>query len=597
MKLAMKLRTRLFLSISALITAALFGLLLGLIGVMQMAASQESLIRNNFATLDLGLKLRQTLGDQLVILLSDKPDPNAFEASKQQYFRLLEEGIAQEPQDEKGNEYGFRKAKADYQSFIQAYELSPNTTNVLGSHNDLADKFNALRNGLIAEHKRALDDINLIQRQARERALLVAGLLGLVGLAVLIIGFVTAHALARRFGAPIEALVQAADNIGQGNFDVTLPISSAAELNQLTRRFGIMAEALRDHQATNVDELLAGQQRLQAVLDSIDDGLLMIDRQGNLEHLNPVAQRQLGWDSDRLGQGLGTALERPELDPQLQLVLRGGTLERAPDDLSIEVDGEARVLTYSLTPVSHTQGHILGAVMVLHDVTEQRAFERVRSEFVLRASHELRTPVTGMHMAFGLFRERAHFAPDSREADLLDTVNEEMQRLMQLINDLLNFSRYQNGLQKLTLTPCSIEDLLEQAQTRFAESASEKEIDLLVEVQGPLPWLQADQLQLDRVLDNLIDNALRHTGSGGRIRLQARRHGDRVIISVEDNGEGIAYGQQGRIFEPFVQVGRKKGGAGLGLALCKEIVQLHGGRMGVYSRPGQGTQFYMALTV
>ncbi|MNN17502.1 Alginate biosynthesis sensor protein KinB [compost metagenome] len=235
--------------------------------------------------------------------------------------------------------------------------------------------------------------------------------------------------------------------------------------------------------------------------------------------------------------------------------------------------------------------------MVLHDVTEQRAFERVRSEFVLRASHELRTPVTGMHMAFGLFRERAHFAPDSREADLLDTVNEEMQRLMQLINDLLNFSRYQNGLQKLTLTPCSIEDLLEQAQTRFAESASEKEIDLLVEVQGPLPWLQADQLQLDRVLDNLIDNALRHTGSGGRIRLQARRHGDRVIISVEDNGEGIAYGQQGRIFEPFVQVGRKKGGAGLGLALCKEIVQLHGGRMGVYSRPGQGTQFYIALTV
>ncbi|MEK1844377.1 MAG: ATP-binding protein, partial [Pseudomonas sp.] len=326
-------------------------------------------------------------------------------------------------------------------------------------------------------------------------------------------------------------------------------------------------------------------------------GLLIIDRQGHLEHLNPVAQRQLGWDTDRLGQGLGTALERPELDAQLQLVLRGGTLERAPDDLSIEVDGESRLLTYSLTPVSHTEGHILGAVMVLHDVTEQRAFERVRSEFVLRASHELRTPVTGMHMAFGLFRERTHFAEDSREADLLDTVNEEMQRLMQLINDLLNFSRYQNGLQKLSLAPCSIEDLLDQAQTRFARLAQEKGIELLVEVQGPLPRLQADQAQLERVLDNLIDNALRHTSHDGLIRLQARRHGERMIISVEDNGEGIAYGQQGRIFEPFVQVGRKKGGAGLGLALCKEIVQLHGGRMGVYSRPGQGTQFYMALAI
>ena len=596
MRLAMKLRTRLFLSISALITVALLGLLLGLVSVMQMASSQEALIRNNFVTLDLGLKLRQSLGDQMMIMLSEKPDPVAFEASKQQYFQLLDDGIVQAKAGDE-HQQGFERARTDYLSFLQAYDLSRDSTQVLSGNKELTEKLNALRNSLIAEQKRALDNINATERQARERALLVAGLLGLVGLAVLIIGFVTAHAIAQRFGAPIEALAQAADNIGQGNFEVTLPISSAVEMNLLTKRFGIMAEALREHQATNIDELLAGQQRLQAVLDSIDDGLLMIDRDGRLEHLNPVAQRQLGWESDRLGQGLGVALERPELDDQLQLVLRGGTLERAPEDLSIEVDGESRLLTFSLTPVSHTQGHILGAVMVLHDVTEQRAFERVRSEFVLRASHELRTPVTGMHMAFGLFRERAHFAKDSREADLLDTVNEEMQRLMQLINDLLNFSRYQNGLQKLTLAPCSIEDLLEQARTRFAGQAQEQGLELLVEVQGPLPRLQADQPQLDRVLDNLIDNALRHTATGGQIRLQARRHGERVIISVEDNGEGIAYGQQGRIFEPFVQVGRKKGGAGLGLALCKEIVQLHGGRMGVYSRPGQGTQFYMALSV
>lgn len=596
MRLAMKLRTRLFLSISALITVALLGLLLGLVSVMQMASSQEALIRDNFVTLDLGLKLRRTLGDQLMIMLRKTPDPAAFEASKQHYLQLLDDGIVHA---QAGDELqsGFEQAKTDYLSFLQAYDLSRDSTQVLSGNEALTEKFNALRDGLIVEQQRALDNINATERQARERALLVAGLLGLVGLAVLIIGFITAHAIARRFGAPIEALAQAADNIGQGNFEVTLPISSAVEMNQLTKSFGIMAEALRVHQATNVDELLAGQQRLQAVLDSIDDGLLMIDRDGRLEHLNPVAQRQLGWDSDRLGQGLSTALERPELDDQLQLVLRGGTLERAPEDLSIEVDGESRLLTFSLTPVSHTQGHILGAVMVLHDVTEQRAFERVRSEFVLRASHELRTPVTGMHMAFGLFRERAHFAKDSREADLLDTVNEEMQRLMQLINDLLNFSRYQNGLQKLTLAPCSVEGLLEQARARFVGPAEEQGIDLLVDVQGPLPRLQADQPQLDRVLDNLIDNALRHTAAGGQIRLQARRHGERVIISVEDNGEGIAYGQQGRIFEPFVQVGRKKGGAGLGLALCKEIVQLHGGRMGVYSRPGQGTQFYMALSV
>ena len=593
MKLAIKLRTRLFLSISALITVALLGLLLGVVSVMQMAKSQEALIRNNFITLDLGLKLRQSLGDQLILMLRNEPDPQALQASAREYMALLDEGIAHERKNELHS--GFAQAREDYDKFLQAFHKANSAALNLSNDNELSSRFNQLRNGLITEHRRALDTIYAAQSAARDRALIIAALLGLVGLAVLIIGFITAHGIARRFGAPIEALAKAADNIGKGNFEVVLPLSSATEMNLLTRRFGIMAEALRQHQATNIDELLAGQQRLQAVLDSIDDGLLMIDQQGRLEHLNPVAQRQLGSDESRLGQPLGEALQRPELDQQLLTVLRGGNLERLPEDLSVDIEGETRLLTYSLTPVSQPKGPILGAVMVLHDVTEQRAFERVRSEFVLRASHELRTPVTGMHMAFGLFLERAKFDPLSRETDLLNTVNEEMQRLMQLINDLLNFSRYQNGMQKLTLAPCNVQQMLEDARARFAERAQSRNIELLVELQQPLPVLNADQVQLERVLDNLLDNALRHTASGGQIRLQARRHGERVIISVEDNGEGIAYSQQGRIFEPFVQVGRKKGGAGLGLALCKEIVQLHGGRIGVYSRPGQGTQFYMAL--
>lgn len=593
MKLAIKLRTRLFLSISALITVALLGLLLGVVSVMQMAKSQEALIRNNFITLDLGLKLRQTLGDQLILMLRNHPDPKALESSANEYLALLDEGMEHEREHKLDN--GFAQAREDYELFLEAFKEAHANALDIGSDQELSDRFNSLRNGLIEEHRKALDNIYTAQAAARDRAIIIAGLLGLVGLAVLIIGFVTAHGIARRFGAPIEALAKAADNIGKGNYEVVLPLSSAAEMNLLTRRFGTMAEALRQHQATNVDELLAGQQRLQAVLDSIDDGLLMIDQQGRLEHLNPVAQRQLGWDEGRLGQPLGEALGRPELDQQLLTVLRGGSLERAPEDLSVDIEGETRLLTYSLTPVSQPKGPILGAVMVLHDVTEQRAFERVRSEFVLRASHELRTPVTGMHMAFGLFLERARFDPQSRETDLLNTVNEEMQRLMQLINDLLNFSRYQNGLQKLTLATCNLEQMLNEARARFADRATAKNIELLIDLQPELPVLNADQAQLERVLDNLLDNALRHTASGGQIRLQARRHGERVIMSIEDSGEGIAYGQQGRIFEPFVQVGRKKGGAGLGLALCKEIVQLHGGRIGVYSRPGQGTQFYMAL--
>lgn len=588
----MKLRTRLFLSISALVTVALLGLLLGLVSVLQMATVQQQLVRDTTHALEVGLKLRQNLGEQLTLILDEDTAPENLRLLQENFQALLNQGLEQG-----GERTGFSKAGSNYQAFLQAYRDSPAPARSMGVDQPLGAAFNQVRTDLIDSHKQALDLITRSEEYSRDRALLVSGVLGLMGLVVLVLGFITAHNIARRFGQPIEALAKAADQLGKGNFDITLPVTQATELNQLTRRFGLMADALRKHQATNVDELLAGQQRLQAVLDSIDDGLLIIDRQGRLEHLNPVAQRQLGWNDSRVGSSLAEALRRPELEKQLRQVLRGGNLDRPPEDLTMEVDEETRLLTYSLTPVSHPQGPILGAVMVLHDVTEQRAFERVRSEFVLRASHELRTPVTGMHMAFGLLRERVKFPPEARENDLLETIGEEMQRLTQLINDLLNFSRYQSGLQKLDLAPCAIDELLERAQLRFAEQAANKQVELVKALEPPLPRIQADVAQLDRVLDNLLHNAIRHTASGGRIRLHARRHAERVIISVEDTGEGIAYGQQGRIFEPFVQVGRKKGGAGLGLALCKEIVQLHGGRMGVFSRPGQGTQFYMALPV
>jgi NtrC-family two-component system sensor histidine kinase KinB len=152
-------------------------------------------------------------------------------------------------------------------------------------------------------------------------------------------------------------------------------------------------------------------------------------------------------------------------------------------------------------------------------------------------------------------------------------------------------------LQTLELAPVDIEDLIEQVRQRHAEAATASGLTLTADVQGVMPFIQLDRSQIERVLDNLMANALRHCNSGGTVALQARRHGKRLILSVQDSGEGIDFSQQGRIFEPFVQIGRRKGGAGLGLALCKEIVQLHGGKISLYSRPGEGSQFYLMLPI
>ncbi|MDO9617556.1 MAG: KinB sensor domain-containing domain [Pseudomonas sp.] len=591
----MKLRSRLFLSSSALLTVALVGLLLGMFSVLQLTQVQSQAMTRNLQIIDASLGLRQELGKQVILLLAEDLDREALKASDQQ-FKVWLQRAAQSATDASDRQ-AVAEIERSYASFDDLLAKPLLVRRELLSNDSFGRAIEALRDRINAVQLRYVKAMEQEEARARERAWLIAGLLGMIGLAVLVIGFVTAHSIAQRFGRPIEVLAQAADQIGQGDFQVTLPLTPVAEMSALSQRFGLMAEALREFKNSDLEALQAEQQRLQAVLDSIDDGLLIFDCAGRVEHINPVARRQLGWGVEQLGQTLDVALNRADLAEQLHRVLQGESLDETLDDLQVQIDGESRLLAYSLSGVSHNEGRLMCAVMVLRDVTEQRAFERVRSEFVLRASHELRTPVTGMLMAFALLQERLQFAAESREADLLNTVDEEMQRLLRLINDLLNFSRYQNGLQTLELSACALEPLLLQTQQRFGAQAAELQVSLACEVHGELPDVQIDLLQIERVLDNLIGNALRHSHPGGHIRLQARQQDDRVVLSVEDNGEGIPYRQQTRIFEPFVQVSRKKGGAGLGLALCKEIVQLHGGQIGVHSRAGQGAQFYVALPV
>jgi NtrC-family two-component system sensor histidine kinase KinB len=595
MKAIMNLRARLFLGISSLMTLALLGLCLGVFSVIQMAQSQDQLIRNNFVVIEVAQQLRQNLGNQLALLLEKPLQTQRLMQIRGDFRRSLEDAIKLSQNAEDTEQLLLAREQFNaYDTFLEQSDL---TTQGFTGSPTFSKSYTELRDHLVKMQQDALGDMRSEGAHARNRSILIAVLLGLIGLAVLVLGYITAHNFARRFSAPIEGLSKAADQIGQGDFNVVLPVSPIAELSTLIRRFGLMTESLRELKETNVEALLRGQQRLQALLDSIDDGLLIIDQRGQIEHANPVSQRQLAWSNEHIGLSLGEALSQPTLDDAVHKVLGDQPLEAPQDDLVIEAGGETRLLAWRLSNISDAQGRTVGAVLILRDVTSQRAFERVRNEFVLRASHELRTPVTGMHMAFGLLRERLKFGPESRESDLIQTVDEEMRRLVRLINDLLNFSRYQSGQQKLELRACDVGELLENVRLRFAGQAAEQQVALELDMQLPLPTVQIDRPQMERVFDNLIDNALRYTPAGGSIRLQARRHGERVILSVEDTGEGIPYSQQSRIFEPFVQIGRKQGGAGLGLALCKEIARLHGGRLGVHSRLGQGTVFYLALPI
>lgn len=591
----MKLRGRLFLSISGLVAVALLGLALGLYSVLHLTQTQNNEMTRNLGVIENSQGLGQELSKQVTLLLAESLDRPALAASDEVFQQWL--ATAASSATNESDLQAIEAIRREYRTFRHLIDRPFTERSALLQDDQLSAAILAMRNHINSVQTRYVEGFHRDTTRTEDRATLIATLLGLVIVAVLLIGLITANSIAQRVGRPIEALARAADRIGRGDFRVMLPISPIAELGVLSRRFGLMADSLQEFRNSDVAALQAERKRLQAVLDSMDGGLLIFNCNAELEHINPVARRQLGCDESHLGQRLGVVLDYPELDEQLARVVQGQTREEGEQDLEVMAGGETRVLSYSLSSVSNDESQVICAVMVLRDVTTQRAFERVRSEFVLRASHELRTPVAGMHMAFALLRERLKLPVQGREADLAQTVDEEMRRLVCLINDLLNFSRYQSGLQKIEPGICDIESLLLQSHHRFASQALDQEVDLQVELKGPLPELEMDQLKISRVLDNLIGNALRHTSPDGHIKLQAVRKGDRLLIHVEDDGEGISYSQQARVFEPFAQVGNKRGGVGLGLALCKEIVQLHGGTIGMESTPGKGTRFTISLPI
>jgi len=421
------------------------------------------------------------------------------------------------------------------------------------------------------------------------------GLLGASGLFVSVIGIRFGIAQAKATSAPLQKIAAATKAVADGRFDVRLERSNLAEATALTESFNEMAAALEAYNSTSIDRLLAEQRRNDVVLGSIDDGLIIVDERAQIERLNPIAARQLGTTVElAIGRTLDDILGGERFDQRIIDDIASQQLSQDNEpDLVIGEGVMQRTLAVALTPF--TDETRPGLVVMIRDVTEEREQEKLRMDFVLRASHELRTPVSGLRMAMDLLAERATFAPDTREADLFDTVHTETKRLADLVNDLLDVSRLSHADTPLKLEPVQLAQIAEDARARFEPMALERRLSIVSTTADNLPELQLDPSQFSRVLDNLVGNAIRHTPPGGEVGITVVAGSDAIRIEVRDSGEGMTRRQLARVFDPFVQFGRNSGGAGLGLTLSREIVERHGGRIEVASQRGQGARFTVSL--
>jgi NtrC-family two-component system sensor histidine kinase KinB len=274
-------------------------------------------------------------------------------------------------------------------------------------------------------------------------------------------------------------------------------------------------------------------------------------------------------------------------------------IDEGENVFTVQEGDKRRHYLFSITPVKTEAGSMLGVVMLLRDVTTLKELDRLKSEFVMTASHELRTPLTSMGMSIDLLREGAVDKLNDKEQQLLSAAHEELERIKALVNSLLDLSKIEAGKIEMEFDRVAVQLLFEKAVSTLITQANDKEVELSFSLPSALPQVKADGNKITWVLTNLIANALRYTSSGGRIQLFAEHLGPQVHLSVSDDGAGIPYEYQSKIFEKFVQVEKDKAvhGSGLGLAICKEIVRAHGGTIWVDSLPGEGSTFTFTLPV
>ncbi|MEK6299164.1 MAG: ATP-binding protein [Acidobacteriota bacterium] len=402
---------------------------------------------------------------------------------------------------------------------------------------------------------------------------------------------------------PVTALTEKARLIGEGDLDQYIDTSSRDEIGVLAAEFNRMAARLRDLRRSDYGRLLVEQKKSDAVIDSIYEPVIVTDAQGRLIKINHAGRLLFGGPAEN-GHGGELTLSGVEGGDLILRAVRDAVAMQRPvaaEDsaalVPVRVGGAERSFRLRATPMRDSDGHLLGAVTVLEDITALAELDKLKTEFISVASAKLKEPLRSLQLALHAVIEGGAGELNQQQTSMLEDARENAERLDELMRDLLELAEIESGALKLATERLRPVELARESLERFQFAAQSRHIKLENKVWPDLPWVIADRKAVGRIVQNLLSNAIRHTPRDGQVTIEAAERVGRVLFSVRDTGEGIAEDQLPVLFGRFVQVGGKSGGTGLGLALVKRLVEAQGGQVSVESRAGEGSTFTFSLPV
>lgn len=397
----------------------------------------------------------------------------------------------------------------------------------------------------------------------------------------------SAYFLSRTLSKPIHVISKAALEIAEGNYLKRVNIRRRDEIGNLATTFNYLTGKLND----TILDLNNEKRKLSDILYSMEEGLIAVDSRLNIIHINPAARHFLSMEqtsSALTDKSYGKDIMTNAMD-----VLKAGSTKSYNHSVTDKIH-----LNILISPLKYQNGHIYGAIILLQDVSESVRLEKMRRDFVANVSHELRTPLTSI---------RGFIEPlidgtvddDTTRTKYHEIIRDETLRLERLINDLLDLSRLQSGKTTLDMQRIDIIELISNVSAKFKPIFDSREIDFMFDKPDGFIFILADGDKVEQLMIIFIDNAIKYTPPGGSIRISLAQHEELVGISIKDTGVGIPEEDIPYIWDRFYKVDKsrtgKSSGTGLGLSIAKNIIELHGQRVTVESKVGEGTAFEFTM--
>lgn len=409
---------------------------------------------------------------------------------------------------------------------------------------------------------------------------------------------------------PLKALSAGASQIAAGRFGHQIASQSAGrEIDQVVSAFNYMSKRLQQYDKQNLDSLMAERNKfisernkLELVLMSIADGVVVCDRDNKVQIINAAATQLFDKDAkDLIGKPLVFCTEGPDR-PQICQVIQAFTDTVSPGRLGPvmqQLNIQERVIRLHIAPIS-LKGEFLGSVMIMHDITQQAELERMKNEFISNVSHELRTPITSIKSYVDTICQHGDKLEPDIYKEFMQIIDSEADRLINLVNEVLELSKLEEADRELEMVAQDVRPAAEYTIRALNMMAKDKGIELLFACDDPIPLVLMNRESIERAIINLINNAIKYTPNGGQVEVSVRTIAEskEVKVAIKDNGIGIPEDCIESIFDRFFRVEKKVHtikGTGLGLTIVKNIVEKHGGRVAVESEIGLGSTFIFFL--